>query len=238
MSEPEPQPDTPTEMPPDLAAEPAVEEALAPAAEPEVEAVPPAPADATPDAAAEAPEAAEAEADSDREADAEAARAPYAVDESVLAILREEAEREAAARRADARPPEAQPDPGIAIVAAAAAVAAPIAAEDKPSARRDLLPDVEEINSTLRPSEMPAEDDPALQDMPPPQERSGGFRSGFLIVMTVAMIGAAVYMSAPSLSRMVPALAGPLDGYVGMINGLRLELDGLMRSATVALGGN
>ena len=32
-------------------------------------------------------------------------------------------------------------------------------------------------------------------------------------------------------------LAGPLEGYVGMVNGLRLELDGLMRSATVALDG-
>jgi hypothetical protein len=30
-------------------------------------------------------------------------------------------------------------------------------AESRPSARRDLLPDVEEINSTLRPSEMQAD---------------------------------------------------------------------------------
>lgn len=230
---PEPQDDAPTEVPADPVAEPATAQAAEAVADPETEAPPSGSADKLPEIAAEAPAAAEPEADADRNADAEAARAPYAVDESVLAILREEAEREAAARRAEARLPEPQPDPGFAFVAAAAA---PLAAEDKPSARRDLLPDVEEINSTLRPSDVSPADD-ALQDMPPPKERGGGFRSGFLIVMTIAMIGAAVYMSAPALSRMVPALAGPLDAYVGMINGLRLQLDGLMRSATVALSG-
>jgi predicted Zn finger-like uncharacterized protein len=164
------------------------------------------------------------------------AKAAYAVDESVLAILREEAERETSARRAEARPLEVQADLGIeSAVAAPVSAAASAAVEDKPSARRDLLPDVEEINSTLRPSETEDVADGAASDGLPAVQRSGGFRSGFLWVMTIAMLGAGLYLAAPPLSRAVPALADPLDGYVRMINSLRLELDGLMRSATLAL---
>ena len=174
---------------------------------------------------------------------ADEAKSGYAVDESVLAILREEAERESNARRAEtARSLEVQPDVGpVAASAVAAPGATPVAVlipakDDKPAARRDRLPDVEEINSTLRPSKTGEEGD--LGDTPPSgSNRSGGFRSGFLWVVTVAMVGAGVYLAAPSLGRMVPSLAGPLEGYVSTVNGLRLELDGLMRSATVALNG-
>jgi len=37
---------------------------------------------------------------------------------------------------------------------------------------------------------------------------------------------------------MVPALAGPLKAYVGFVDSLRLHLDGLMQSATVAINGD
>jgi predicted Zn finger-like uncharacterized protein len=164
-----------------------------------------------------------------------AAAAPgYAVDDSVLAILREEAEREANARRAESL--ESQTDLGIdaAMPAKAAAVAV---AETKPAARRDLLPDVEEIKSTLRPSEMQADADGTPDFVAPPPEAPRGFRSGFLSLMTVAILGAALYLVAPRLGVMVPALSGPLEAYVSMIDSLRLGLDGMMRSATVAISG-
>lgn len=174
------------------------------------------------------------------------AAAAYAVDETVLAILREEAEREAEARRAEARPLETQPDLGLdaamparqkpALVASGGALLhGPDDAETKPSARRTLLPDVEEINSTLRPSEVPvdAEDGP----IPLGQREARGFRSGFLVVMALAIVGAGIYLAAPQLSSMFPALAGVLEAYVGAVDSLRLSLDGLMRSATVAING-
>jgi resuscitation-promoting factor RpfA len=174
-----------------------------------------------------------------------AAAAAYAVDESVLAILREEAEREAQARRAEARPLESQTDLGLdaampgkskPVLVATNSVTADHDGDGalKPSARRDLLPDVEEINSTLRPSEVPTED--FVQPAPPPGEPRG-FRSGFLMVMSVAIIGTAIYTAAPRLSVMVPALAGPLEAYVGAVDSLRLSLDGIMQSATVAING-
>jgi predicted Zn finger-like uncharacterized protein len=247
--EPEPQPEPGPEPETVLASEPVPEpeieaeaeaaiasDALDLAAEPEAAALDDADVLAATDAAVTEVEAAvedaaaaEPEAEPEPEADSKAA---YAVDDSVLAILREEAERESNARRAEARPLEVQADLGIDSAAATPAMAA--AVEDKPSARRDLLPDVEEINSTLRPSETEAAGDDGSEGLVAAQ-RSGGFRSGFLWVMTVAMLGAGLYLAAPSLSRSVPALAGPLETYVGMINGLRLELDGLMRSATLAL---
>lgn len=173
--------------------------------------------------------------------------AAYAVDESVLAILREEAEREAKARRVEAKPLEIQPDLGVEAAVphkqTPTAVPAEVPAADdldasaKPSARRDLLPDVEEINSTLRPSEDQGDAEAAAAASDAPAEARSSFRSGFLLVMTIAILGAALYMAAPMLRDAVPALAGYLDAYVDFVDGLRLQLDGLMRSATAAIGG-
>jgi hypothetical protein len=53
--------------------------------------------------------------------------------------------------------------------------------------------------------------------------------------MTVAILGAALYLAAPRLAVAVPALAGPLETYVSLIDSMRLGLDGMMRSATVAI---
>jgi hypothetical protein len=53
--------------------------------------------------------------------------------------------------------------------------------------------------------------------------------------MTVAILAAALYLVAPRLSIMVPALSGPLEGYMAIVDSLRLGLDGMMRSATVAI---
>jgi resuscitation-promoting factor RpfA len=187
------------------------------------------------DAAIEGPPVPSVEAVAEAAVDAATATpvaAAYAVDESVLAILREEAEREANARRADTL--ESQTDLGIdaAMPRKAAALAE---AEAKPSARRDLLPDVEEINSTLRPSDMQADGDGTPDFVAPPPEAPRGFRSGFLSLMTVAILAAALYLVAPRLAVLVPGLAGPLETYVSVIDSMRLGLDGMMRSATVAI---
>ncbi|OZA09581.1 MAG: hypothetical protein B7Y02_11720, partial [Rhodobacterales bacterium 17-64-5] len=104
----------------------------------------------------------------------------------------------------------------------------------RPAARRDLLPDVEEINSTLRPTETNAE--PGA-DVVVSGDRQGGFRSGFLMVMTLSLIATGIYALEPRISAMIPALSDPLDLYVGGVDALRLALDGVMRSATVALNG-
>ncbi len=231
--EPEPQPGPEPEAVAPVAEEPApVPE---PAPEPVVAVVAEAPpavveADAgiDDDVAPEAPAAA-----------AVAGAAGYAVDDSVLAILREEAEREARARQAEAaRPLETQPDLGIDQAMPVAAKVPDVVAEDPALvARRTRLPDVEEINSTLRPSDVAAEDI-APEAIPTAADGRSSFRSGFLLVLTVAILGSAIYASADAIAEAVPALAGPLQGYVAFVDSLRLQLDGLMQSATVAINGN
>ena len=179
---------------------------------------------------------------------------PRDLDLGVMEILREEAEREMQARRAAEKPPEPAPapeprkkpvvhrqapepepepvpEPEPAPVRApepeAAAMAAP---------RRDLLPDVEEINSTLESSEDEDEEEEDEDDLEEPGQ--GAFRAGFLLSMTIAILGAALYISAGWLASMVPALAGVLETYVGLIDALRLKLDDLAQMATQLIAGD
>lgn len=176
------------------------------------------------------------------EADLAPLIAARATDEGVLTILREEAEREAEARRADGQPNENQPDPGVDATPAARkkgagkkSVPEPMEAA-KSSARRDLLPDVEEINSTLRPSDLPEAEfvgDPEAVA----RDGRGAFRSGFLLVLSAAILGGAIYIASAWLANLIPALEGPLKAYVGLIDGVRLSLDSLMQSATRLISG-
>ena len=167
-----------------------------------------------------------------------AGAAAYAVDDSVLAILREEAEREAKARQAEAaRPLETQTELGIEqAVPEVNLPHQPVYEDATLAARRSRLPDVEEINSTLRPSENVIEDEPPAA-MAVAAEGRSSFRSGFLMVLTLAILGSAVYGSADAIAAAVPSLAGPLESYVSFVDSLRLQLDGLMQSATVAING-
>lgn len=245
------------EVPAVAEAVPAEDAAVAPVAETVSEPVDPTPvlAETMPGDAGIAPAVAEtapAPADADAPAHAEdevasavpaaalgaAGAAAYAVDDSVLAILREEAEREAQARRAEAaKPLETQTELGIEQAMPEVSLPhQPVYEEAGLAARRARLPDVEEINSTLRPAETAA-DDIATDGMPVAVEGRSSFRSGFLLVLTVAILGAAVYGSADAIADAVPALAGMLKGYVGFVDSLRLQLDGMMQSATVALNG-
>ncbi len=214
----------------------------------------------TPGAAAEvsiaAPSAAPAEPDdlaAPPEPTVGVAGKGYAVDESVLAILREEAEREAKARSSESRPIETQTDLGLDTAIAAAVTTAAVATaavaptvdrapqpdmteeSTRPSARRDLLPDVEEINSTLRPSDRPVDPDAEIEALPDLIAGRNSFRSGFLMMMALAIVGLVAYLAAPQLAQQVPALQGPLAAYVGFVDTMRSHLDGLMQTATTAI---
>lgn len=165
--------------------------------------------------------------------------AAYAVDDSVLAILREEAEREARARKAEAaKPLETQTELGIdQAVPEVSLPHQPVHEEASLAARRARLPDVEEINSTLRPTETVVTAETAGDAAPVAAEGRSSFRSGFLVVLSLAILGSAVYGSADAIAAAIPALSGLLEGYVGFVDSLRLQLDGLMQSATVAING-
>jgi predicted Zn finger-like uncharacterized protein len=173
------------------------------------------------------------------------AAAPAAVqrkpDESVLSVLREEAEREIAQRRQDAGAIESQPDLGLselpqrrtgpseADIAAGAAVAA--------SARRDLLPDIDEINSTLRPdavrgAAVAGEAETSVED-----GRRRGFRMGFGLMLLIAAVLIGLYIAAGWLATVVPALEPFLIGYVETANAFRAWIDGLLARGVDAMSG-
>lgn len=184
------------------------------------------------------------------------------LDENVLAVLREEAEREAEARRLEARREgsrraeaegqmQVQPELGVETPPAAALSPtqrrlamlkgkdpdAPPPEPLKPAARRDLLPDVEEINSTLQPSDGGYDPDAEVDNLPDLTRGRSSFRNGFFLMILLMVIAAAVYVAAPRLVAQFPGLEPTLTGYVATVDSLRLWLNDLVTRATQALNG-
>jgi hypothetical protein len=102
------------------------------------------------------------------------------------------------------------------------------------AARRDLLPDIDMINSTLRPdaergAAHAGDDDDTVV------ERRRGFRMGFGIVLLIVAALVGLYVAAGWLAQTVPALAPLLAAYVEAANGFRAWLDGLLAAGTAGL---
>ena len=201
-----------------------------PAPEAELE-VPPPPADPEPvvvDAPEPTPEF-EPEADPDlprRELDPE-----------VRTILREEAEREVAARRLErGEVIETQPDLGLdgpsegASAAAARLRGDPLETSEPPdeSLRKSLLPDVDEINSTLTATSDRPDRLTTTQEIEETIKRRSGFRLGFAVLLGLATLLIVLYLNAPAIGRAVPGLETAMAGYVDWANGMRLAIDGLL----------
>lgn len=204
------------------------------------------------DATASGPSAATGAAPAEDDAEGPAPAMPAqkrTVDENLMAILREEAEREAEARKAEAAPIETQTEMGLAappvraggLVGAARRIAQlkgidPDAAPKpapRPGSRRDMLPDIEEINSSLKGGDAALglpELEPAIAT-----PSGNGFRSGFALSLLIAAAGVAAYVMEPRISEQIPAAAGAMQAYVGVVDDARLWLDGIMRAATASL---
>ncbi|MCH2095370.1 MAG: zinc-ribbon domain-containing protein [Rhodobacteraceae bacterium] len=167
------------------------------------------------------------------------------LDPAVADVLRQEAAREAKARMADAL--ESQPDLGLEeagqpadrssrprrgqhlrdappadhVDAAANAAAAAAAA---PAARGTHLPDVEEINSTLRNgSETRRVSTPDGEARIAP--RSGAFGRGFRWVVSLAVLAVLLYLFAPQIGGAIPETAELLERYVLNVDKGRVWLD-------------
>ncbi|MFY9207217.1 MAG: zinc-ribbon domain-containing protein [Yoonia sp.] len=167
------------------------------------------------------------------------------LDPSIADILREEAAREAAARRAEADSAiDDQADLGLDSVApvqdqrsretqvrmAKLKGEDPIAAvvaETVASSRRELLPDIEEINSSLRSDAERGTGYAEPEVFQAIQRR--GFRTGFLSVLLILATLAALYIFAPQISAKAPAAAAPLNGYVTTVDKGRLWIDSKLR---------
>jgi predicted Zn finger-like uncharacterized protein len=181
------------------------------------------------------------------------------LDDSVASVLREEADREAAARQADAerlsiattepaRPVADVPEiadvslPQVVPAAAVDDVAAQISAvivEDVALAQRatkgrELLPNIEEINSTLRSAADRGSDsiEDGAEEVDDLQQRRRGFRSGFSLMFLIGVLLLLGYISAPRIIQMMPAAEPYVRSYVAQVNSVRFWLDGVMEKAS------
>ncbi|WP_136636629.1 zinc-ribbon domain-containing protein [Pseudooceanicola onchidii] len=169
-----------------------------------------------------------------------------ALDPAVQSILREEAEYEERARGQD--PLESQPDLGLGepeqpprpateslrvkpgelihddtpaepvrpgMVEGAAAAA---------SSRRNLLPDIEEINSSLRRKGDTMKTGPRAAQTAARQARRGTQR-GFISVLIILAVGATLYLQAPAIGKALPVLGPMMNTYVDVIDRGRSWLD-------------
>lgn len=216
------------------------------------------PADTPDDRAPDDDEARDDEADDPEEA----AQAPSLVgamgrrklDESVRNVLQEEAEREVRVRKSESEALESQPDLGLSPAASLAGTAAE--ARDRVvrvrgdeddldedglttrAARRELLPDIEEINSTLRATSERG-DEAAARDAPEAlaARNRSGFRRGFSLAVLISALAVALYLLAPVIAETVPALEPALAAYVTAMDSARAWLDETMKSLTAAIKG-
>ena len=90
--------------------------------------------------------------------------------------------------------------------------------------RRELLPDIEEINSSLR-SETERDETPE----PTPEEKQTkerkGFRYGLSLMILIAAFLLLIYVFAPEIAERFPQLAPTLDSYVEGMDRGRIWLD-------------
>ncbi len=99
-----------------------------------------------------------------------------------------------------------------------------------PGSRRNLFPDIDEINSSLSASGDSAGSlSPATSEDSPPARRGGGFRTGFRLAVVGCVAALVVYLMAPRIAGLWPAAEAPLAQYVQVVDGVRAML-----SATVA----
>ncbi len=160
-------------------------------------------------------------------------------DPDALDIIHEEVARETAARASEAGGLESQPDLGLDEAETAAIkealnddliddtddVALAPAPRRGESAKKELFPDIEEINSTLASAPDPVYDEDGEEIETKSANPRRGFRIGFGLMLMLTALVLVVYAYAPALAERFPALAGALTSYVAVIDSLRVALE-------------
>ncbi|WP_380054647.1 zinc-ribbon domain-containing protein [Falsihalocynthiibacter sp. SS001] len=163
------------------------------------------------------------------------------IDDALMNVLREEAQREQEARLQEGSSDtpledvtEAAPtDPSLEKVirehtAANADIEAEVP-ENADGSRGGLLPDIEEINSTLdATSDRKANRIDEIDEELSP--RRSGFRMGFSLIVVLVAVLLSVYSFAPQIGAKVPALDPALQTYVRSADQTRSAIDSLMES--------
>ena len=162
-------------------------------------------------------------------------------DVAALDLLREEAEREIAQRKSSTPStleyqtdiPMAEPEedltPSRALKARMARLdtreALAEAESEYVEPRRELLPDMDEINSTLGPTA--GENTKHARTPEQEIEHRKGFRLGFVASVGIAAVMVIAYAWAPTIASAVPATESALISYVDVANSARDALDAI-----------
>ncbi len=137
---------------------------------------------------------------------------------------------------ADQTAPAAQEDtagPDTAAQARTAHLRTPDSGDDSTTAsggagaRRDLLPDIDEINSSLE--SVRAID--IIDDFTDTGQAGNGFARGFVLALLVAVLLVVLYLYAPLIGQKIPPLAPLMDGWVNLADGARGWADRLVSGA-------
>ncbi|MAM61953.1 zinc-ribbon domain-containing protein [Maritimibacter sp. UBA3975] len=184
------------------------------------------------------------------------ARPRRPLDDDVRGILTEEAQRELDARARDGGTVETQAELGIEDYSDGEEERRRIARErmarmrgieegetlepevpppppPEPAARKDMFPDIDEINSTLdtrQKDESKPKRQPVQEDTSGPEPRKGGFRRGFSIVVIIAAIAFGIYVLAPRIAEMFPGLTDAMIAYVDLVNRFLAWIQDLMQT--------
>ncbi|MEL7026671.1 MAG: hypothetical protein AAGO57_05500, partial [Pseudomonadota bacterium] len=181
------------------------------------------------------------------------------LDTEVADILREEAELEVSQRRSEDAPPAFEPQGDLGLdddtpsellrerldrmrgdgvpKSTVADTLTQAKAPPIPGPRRERLPDIEEINSSLRPNESDAESEPPIRTPELTAIRQKGFRRGFAACVIAAGIAVAAYVYAPNIVETLPSSEPAMISYVETANGLRDGIDRIMARAITGLNG-
>jgi predicted Zn finger-like uncharacterized protein len=166
------------------------------------------------------------------------------IDPAVTDILRQEAKHEAKIRKQENTSLESQPGLGLDDDVEDAAARRAHEARERVArmrgelikatasaaalgSRRDLLPDIEKINSTLRSTnDRQFETD---ETGAAPSRKKRGFKRGFVAVVIIAIISAVVYIFAPDIAKAVPQVDPYLSNFVILVDQARTWLDGQLQ---------
>lgn len=146
--------------------------------------------------------------------------APRPLDPAVADVLREEAEFEASQRLRDQSHLETQEELGL--FGPVDSGLAPVSGRSGASS----LPDIDDISSTLEPIETGRAGQTDLPQTGAARKRS--FLAGLGVPLVLLFVLTGLYLGAPTLAGMVPALEGVLGGFVGLVDRARLAVAGLL----------
>ncbi|ATF19621.1 zinc-ribbon domain-containing protein [Phaeobacter gallaeciensis] len=189
-----------------------------------------------------------AEEDTAKDRAPDVAATARGLDPAISDILREEAEREASLRAAENNPLQTQTDLGLDSLPEeesarrareAREQMARMRGEDpqqlataETESRRGLLPNIDEINSTLRSGESAAAPIAPPMDAAPPKKKRN-FVRGFAFALLIALALAMAYDNAPLIAQKLPQADPYLSTYVAKVDAARLWLDTQVRAFTV-----